>query len=242
MEFRIDDLQCNGLKIKQNPNGYCFTSDAVLLANSIRCGAGDTAVDFGCGNGVISLLLSAKTHCSRIIGLEIQKEVAILAQENVRLNGLEDKIDILNCDIKDAAKLLGKESVEVVVCNPPYFAQSSGEKRECEEIALSRHESTCDLKQIVTGASEILKYGGQFYMIHKTQRMAEAIAFCSQVSLIPKNLTLIYPRISKKADTFILRCKKCGKHSLDIDKLVIYDEEGNMTREARAMYGETFGK
>ncbi|MDE6614401.1 MAG: methyltransferase, partial [Clostridia bacterium] len=81
MEIRIDDLQCNNLKIKQFVEGYCFTSDAVLLANMTRCSSGDTIVDFGCGNGVISLLLSAKLPCSKIIGIEFQKDVAFLAQE-----------------------------------------------------------------------------------------------------------------------------------------------------------------
>ena len=76
MNIRIDDLQCNNLKIKQYADGYCFTSDAVLLANMTRCKAKDTIVDFGCGNGVISLLLSAKLPCKKIIGIDLQSEVA----------------------------------------------------------------------------------------------------------------------------------------------------------------------
>ena len=238
MEIRIDDLQCNNLKLKQFVDGYCFTSDAVLLANMTRCSSGDMVVDFGCGNGAISLLLSAKLPCSKIIGIEFQKEVADLAQDNVKFNNLEDKITIINDDILNAPDVLGKESVEVVVCNPPYFAQASGEKRESKQIALSRHESTCSLANLVSSASKILKFGGEFYLIHKTARMAEVISECSNVSLIPKNLTLIYPKISKKADTFVLRCKKMGKHGLDVDKLVVYDEDGNMTQEAQSLYNK----
>ena len=239
MKTQLDDLECNGLKIKQYVDGYRFTSDAVLLANLARCSAGDTIVDFGCGNGVISLLLTAKTPCKKVIGIEFQEEVASLAQDNVALNRLEDKISILNADILDAPKLLGKESVEVVVCNPPYFAKSSGETRECRQVALSRHESTCDLKGLVRSASSILKYGGAFYIIHKISRMAEVISECSQVNLIAKNLTLIYPKASKKADAFVLRCKKCGKHFLDVDSLVVYDEDGKMTPQACALYNKT---
>lgn len=240
MEIRIDDLQCKNLKIKQFADGYCFTSDAVLLANMTHCSSGDTIVDFGCGNGVISLLLSAKLPCSKIIGIELQKDVALLAKENVKFNDLEDKITIVNDDINNAPDLLGKESVEVVVCNPPYFAKSSGEKRESEQIALSRHESTCSLANLVLSASKILKFGGEFYLIHKTTRMAEVISECSNVGLIPKNLTLIYPKISKKADTFVLRCKKYGKHGLDVDKLTVYDENGKMTEEALYLYNKKF--
>ncbi|MDE6758920.1 MAG: methyltransferase [Clostridia bacterium] len=238
MDIRIDDLQCNNLKIKQFIDGYCFTSDAVLLANMTRCCSGDTIVDFGCGNGVISLLLSAKLPCKKIIGIELQKEVADLAQENVKFNNLEDKIEIINEDIVNAPNLLGKESIEVVVCNPPYFSAASGEKRESQQIALSRHESTCSLAKLVQSASQILKFGGEFYIIHKTARMAEVISECTNANLIPKNLTLIYPKITKKADTFVLRCKKYGKHGLDVDKLVVYEEDGRMSVEAQTLYNK----
>ncbi|MDE6605389.1 MAG: methyltransferase [Clostridia bacterium] len=236
--LRLDDLQCNGLKILQYTDGYCFTSDAVLLANTVRCNQGDTIVDFGCGNGVISLLLTAKTPCKKVIGIELQKDVADLAVKNVELNNLQDKITILNDDIVNAPDILGKESVQVVVCNPPYFSANSGEKRESAQVALSRHESTCDLQGIIQSASKILKFGGAFYIIHKTSRMAEVITYCSQNKLIPKTLTLIYPKISKKADTFVLTCKKQGKHSLNVEKLVVYDENGKMTQEAMAMYNK----
>lgn len=237
-DLRLDDLQCKGLKILQYTEGYCFTSDAVLLANTVRCKRGDTIADFGCGNGVISLLLTAKTPCEKAVGIELQKDVAELAIKNVELNNLQNKVTIINDDIANAPNILGKESVEVVVCNPPYFSSDSGEKRESKQIALSRHESVCTLEDIVASASKILKFSGAFYIIHKTSRMAEVITYCSQNKLIPKTLTLIYPKISKKADTFVLTCKKCGKHSLDVDKLVVYDEDGNMTEEAKCMYNK----
>ncbi|MDE6472282.1 MAG: methyltransferase [Clostridia bacterium] len=239
-KLRLDDLQCNGLKILQDPDGYCFTSDAVLLANNVRCKSGDTIVDFGCGSGVISLLLTAKTPCKKVIGIELQNDVANLAKQNVELNNLQDKVEIINGDIANAPDILGKESVQVVVCNPPYFSAQSGEKRESPQIALSRHESACTIEDIIASASKILKFGGAFYIIHKTSRMAEVITYCSQNKLIPKTLTLIYPKISKKADTFVLICKKCGKHSLDVERLVVYEEDGNMTDEAKALYNKRY--
>lgn len=236
---RLDDLECKGLKIRQFVDGYCFTSDAVLLANFVRCKKNDTIVDFGCGNGVISILLSAKTPAKKIVGIELQKEVAELAKSNVLLNNLQDEIDIINTDILFTPDILGKESVEIVVCNPPYFASTSGERRETLQIALSRHESTCDLTNLLRCASEILKYGGEFYIIHKTQRMAEVIAKASEYSLTPKHLTLIYPKWSKPADTFILKCKKCSPHGLLLDKLIVYNEDGTMTCEAQKLYNKT---
>lgn len=237
--IRIDDLQCNGLKLKQFVDGYCFSSDAILLANMVRCKKNDTIVEFGCGNGVISILLTAKTPSSKIIGIELQEEVAQLANENVVLNNLCGKVTILNDDILNSAQVLGKESVEVVVCNPPYFARSSGEMRETPQIALSRHESTCTLLDIINSASSILKYGGEFYIIHKTQRMAEVIAYSTNAKLIPKELTLIYPKWSKQADTFVLKCRKCANDGLSVKKLVVYNPDGSMTEEAKTLYNKT---
>lgn len=237
-DTRLDDLQCNNLKILQYTDGYCFSSDAILLANSVRCNSGDTIVDFGCGNGVISLLLTAKTPCKEVIGIEFQRDVADLAQKNVELNSLTGKVRIICDDISNAPTLLGKESVQVVVCNPPYFSKTSGIQREEKQIALSRHESTCDLEGIIKSTAAILQFAGEFYIIHKTSRMAEVITFCSQHRLIPKTLTLIYPKISKNADTFVLKCKKCGKHFLNVEKLVVYNEDGSMTKEAKAMYNK----
>lgn len=237
--FRTDDLECKGLKIKQFADGYRFSSDAVLLANTVRCKSGDTIVDFGCGNGVISLLLTAKTPCKKIVGIELQKDVAALAEENVRLNNLQDRITVLNADILDAPSLLGKESVETVVCNPPFFTPSSGEKRENPQVALSRHESTCDLQNLLRSASEILKFGGELYLIHKTQRMAEVIAKAYAVKLTPKQITLVYPKLSKPADTFILKCKKCSPDGITLDRIIVYEENGEMTEQAKKLYNKT---
>lgn len=235
---RLDDLQCNNLKIMQFVDGYCFSSDAVLLANIVRCNHGDTIVDFGCGNGVISLLLTAKTPCEKVVGIEFQEEVAELAKQNVALNNLQDKVQIICDDISNASSILGRESTQVVVCNPPYFSKSSGLQREERQIALSRHESTCDLESIIKSAASVLEFSGEFFIIHKTSRMAEVITYCSQNKLIPKTLTLIYPKISKNADTFVLRCKKCGKHFLRMEKVVVYNEDGSMTEEAKALYNK----
>lgn len=237
--FRTDDLECKGLKIKQFADGYRFSSDAVLLANTVRCKSGDTIVDFGCGNGVISLLLTAKTPCKKIVGIELQKDVAALAEENVRLNNLQDRITVLNADILDAPSLLCKESVETVVCNPPFFTPSSGEKRENPQVALSRHESTCDLQNLLRSASEILKFGGELYLIHKTQRMAEVIAKAYAVKLTPKQITLVYPKLSKPADTFILKCKKCSPDGVTLDRIIVYEENGEMTEQAKKLYNKT---
>lgn len=233
---RLDDLQFENLKLLQNPDEYCFTSDAVILSSLVRAKATDTVVDFGCGNGVISILVAAKTKCKKIVGIELQRSAASLAKQNVTLNKLEEKIEIINEDIQNCVRLIGKESVEVVVCNPPYFTKESGEQRLTQSIALSRHESTCGLLTIVQSASQVLKFGGKFFMIHKSERLAEVLTHLSNCNLQPKKITFIYPKESLPADTFIVEAKKGGKIGVAIESVVVYDSDGNYTNTAKKLY------
>ncbi len=235
---RLDDLEYEGLKIIQKPNLYCFSSDAVLLANLVKASKNDTIVDFGTGSGVIAILALAKTKANKAIGFEIQKDMFELAKRNVSINSLDSKIEIINEDIKNASKVLGKESVKVVVCNPPYFKASAGVKSDIEPIALSRTESSATLDDIVKSAADILKYSGKFYMIHKSERLAEVLTSLSNNKLEPKVLTLIYPKASKAVDTFIIEAQKCGAPGLKINSVVVYEENGEMTPWAKKLYNK----
>ncbi|MEG1608325.1 MAG: tRNA1(Val) (adenine(37)-N6)-methyltransferase [Clostridia bacterium] len=234
--IREDDLQYKGLKLLQNSDEYCFTSDAVLLSSFVRAKSSDTVVDFGAGNGVICILVSAKTNCAKVVGIESQTSAAELARQNVTLNNLVGKVEIVNDDIARACDIVGKESVEVVVCNPPYFAKQSGMTRLTPSVALARHEGSCDLRQIIEMAASILKFGGKMFMIHKSERLAEALTHLSNNNLQPKKLTFIYPKQSKGADTFVVEAKKGAKPGLQIESLVVYDDNGEYTREAKILY------
>lgn len=237
-ELRLDDLEYKGLKLWQYPSLYCFTSDAVLLANLVKVKKGDTVADFGTGSGIIAVIIAAKTNAGKIYALEKQKIMCGLAQKNAEYNGLSDRIEVVEGDIADADKLLGKESVNAVVCNPPYFKKGSGAEREREEIALSRHESSCDLKGIVESAAKVLKYGGAFYIVHKVDRMAEAVGYMQAADLKVKKITLVYPKADRAADVFIAEARKSGADGMKLESLVVYEENGSMTAEAKKLYAK----
>ena len=110
---RLDDLQINDYYIIQNPDKFCFGMDAVLLSSFAHCAPGSKVADFGTGTGIIPILLTAKTEAAHIDALEIQTESADMARRSVQYNGLTDKINIINGDIKEASSLLGKAS-----CSP----------------------------------------------------------------------------------------------------------------------------
>lgn len=236
---RLDDLQYRGLRLIQDTRAYCFTSDAVLLANYVRARRQDTVVDLGTGNGAIALLVCAKTGSERVIGIEKQPDAADLARRNVALNGLQSRIRIVTADVAGVSEQLGKASARVVVSNPPYFAAPSGMTRETPQIALARHESTCTLDAWVAEASELLQFGGYCYMIHTVSRMAEVLSAMTAHDLAPKQVTLIYPKADKQADTFIVAAKKGGRHGMRLDRLVVYEADGSMTEQVRKLYADS---
>lgn len=237
-ELRLDDLEYKGLELWQYPSLYCFTSDAVLLANLAKVKKGDTVADFGTGSGIIAVLIAAKTNAAKIYALEKQSIMCDLARKNAEHNCLADRIEVVEGDIADADKLLGKESVNVVVCNPPYFKKGSGAEREREEIAVSRHESSCDLKGIVESAAKVLKYGGALYIVHKVDRMAEAVGYMQAADLKVKKITLVYPKADRAADVFIAEARKSGADGMKLESLVVYEADGSMTREAKKLYAK----
>ena len=146
---RIDDLQRNHLRIIQKTDGFCFGMDAVLLSGFAAVKPGEHVLDLGTGTGIIPILLSAKTEGEHFTGLEIQEEIAGMAKRSVSMNGLEEKIEIVNGDIKEASRIFGAASFDVVTTNPPYMNDAHGLKNPTEVKAISRHEVLCTLEDVV---------------------------------------------------------------------------------------------
>ena len=155
---RIDDLEYKGLKIIQNKEWFCFGMDSVILANFARKEKkGSKILDLGTGTGIIAILLSKKVDNSKITGIEIQKEVAEMAQRSVKLNDLEDRVKIVNEDIKNILKESGQAKFDVVITNPPYKKKETGILNENNVRMISRHEITANLEDFIRVAANQLK-------------------------------------------------------------------------------------
>lgn len=194
---RLDDLQ-NGYKLIQETNDFCFGTDAVLLADFSDIRKTDTVVDFCCGNGIIPILLHAKYFPAHITGVEIQPSAAALANENIAVNFLEDRIDIICGDIKNASKLIDKK-VSAVTCNPPYMKWGGALVSREESKIIARHEIMCCLEDIFSSAAKILNFGGRLYMIHKADRTAEIIIAAAQFSFSLKRMRFVHSSSKKEA-------------------------------------------
>ena len=153
---RIDELNRNGYQIIQDKNRFCFGMDAVLLSGFATVKPGETVLDLGTGTGIIPILLEAKTDGAHFTGLEIQPDSAGMARRSVALNGLEQKVDIVTGDIKDASKLFGASSFDVITTNPPYMIGQHGLQNPDEAKAIARHEVLCTLEDIMRESSKLL--------------------------------------------------------------------------------------
>ena len=160
---RLDDLQRNNLKIIQSPGRFCFGMDAVLLSGFVHTKRGDELLDMGTGTGILPILLSAKTECKTLTGLEIQEESADMARRSVEYNDLGDRVKIVRGDIKESCEIFGKSSFDVITCNPPYMIGKHGISNEEEPKAIARHEIKCTFEDVAAAASGLLKPGGHFF-------------------------------------------------------------------------------
>ncbi len=203
---RIDELS-EKFKIIQDTDGFCFGTDAVLLAKFAAVKKGERVVDLCSGNGIIPILLSDYYIPSEITAIELQKTVAELCDENMKLNRLDVKV--VCDDLKNAAKHITKP-VDVVTCNPPYTPWGGGEVNEKETKVIARHEIYCTVKDIFESVSKILKFGGRFYMIHRADRLADIIYTARCFRLEPKTLRFVHDNNTKNASLLLISFIHCG--------------------------------
>lgn len=243
---RIDDLNLNDKKIIQNTDYFLFGMDSVLLANIVKSNKNKTILDLGTGVGVIPIILSQKTNYKRIIGIEIQKEMYDLAIENIQYNKLEDEIDILNLDLKDINKIRNKivditkkDTVDIVVSNPPYKEKGTGSENEKSIKYIARHEVKCTLENIFFTASKLLKFKGKLYLVHKPERLTDLITIARKYNLELKVLTILQPTKTKSPSIILLEYVFGGGNECRIDPVIFeYDEDLNYTKEIYDIYNQ----
>lgn len=213
---RLDDLQINNLFLIQDPKGYCFTSDAVQLANFVRCKKGDNVVDLCSGSGVIGILINAKHDLNKVFLIEIQEKLAEMSLRSLKLNGLEDHIEVINKPLQNVSSVLCNIRIDCVVCNPPYKKENTVKLiNQSEEIAIARHEIKVVLEDIVKEASKLLKFGGRFYTIIKEERIVELINHCSNYGIEVKRIKVL--KSVKGANVVMIEGVKGGKSGCSIE-------------------------
>ncbi|HCC07076.1 MAG TPA: SAM-dependent methyltransferase [Clostridiales bacterium] len=236
---RIDDLEIKNYHIIQNKKMFCFGVDAVLLSDFARVKKDDTVLDMCTGNGVIAMLLEAKTEAKYITGIDILEKNIDMANRSIKMNEQTDKVCFIQGDVNDSREIFKEKEFDIITCNPPYMENNKGLKNEITEKIIARHEVLCTLEDIISNASSVLTHNGRIYMIHRPHRLTDIIHIMKKYKIELKRLRNVYPTIDKPPTMILVEGVKHAKPYLVIDQpLIIYNKEGSYTEEIMRMYGK----
>lgn len=237
---RIDDLEFKDLKIIQKNDGFCFGIDSVLLSDFAKeIKNNSNVLDLGTGTGILSILLSGKTNLQKIYGIELQEDIADMANRSVILNNLQNRVEIINTDINKLRDIFEINSFDAIVTNPPYKEQSAGKINENEYKYISRHETTANLSDFIKISVQLLKDKGSFYMVHRPERLVDIIYELRSHKLEPKNIKFIYSNKEKEPKLVLIKAVKNANKFLKVEKpLFVYNKDGSYTDEILKIYNK----
>lgn len=235
---RIDELEYEKLKIIQNKEEFCFGIDSILLsdfAKEIKENA--KVLDLGTGTGIISLLLCKKTKLKQIIAIEVQKQMAEMAKRSVELNQLQDKIQIIEDNIKNIDKTLLIEHFDAIVTNPPYKKKNTGIPNPNPNKLIARHEIEATLEDFVKVSFKMLKDKGSLYLVHRPDRLVDILELLRKNKMEPKVIKFVYPSQEKEPNLVLIKAIKNAKPFLKIEKpIYVYEKNGEYTEEILKIY------
>ena len=238
MEITNRLLNYKDLKIVQNTDWFAFSLDSVLLSNFVTLNKNiNKVIDFCTGNAPVPLILSTKTN-AKIIGVELQKEVYDLAQKSIKINNLEEKVELLNMNIKDLVSIYETDTFDVITCNPPYFKVKEDSNLNKNDIkTVARHEIELNLNDIFSLARKLLKNNGLISMVHRPDRLVEIIEIMKKNNIEPKKIQFVYPKRNSECNTILIEGSKNGNQGLKIlPPLYVHDENGKYLEEIEEMF------
>lgn len=227
----------NGYYIYQRNDGFKFGIDAVLLSDFAKSCTG-RVMDLCTGTGIVPLLLAAKSKAEQIDAVEIQPEMAVMAQRSVDYNKLNDKIHIQCADLKEAGTVFGKGRYHCVTVNPPYMKTGSGFVNAGDSRTISRHEVCCTLDDVIRVAAELMIPFGKLFIVHRPSRLADLFSVMRKYKIEPKLMRLVAPRAGKEPNLVLVQGVKNAKSDLKLlPQLMVYREDGSYSKEIDEIYG-----
>ena len=216
---------------------FRLSTDCVLLADFVNTSSAAKGIDLGCASGAIGLLLLSRSPRLHMTGLELLPQAAALAGENMAVNGLSARSRIVTGDIRQHRQLFPSGSFDLVVANPPYFPLGSGAVSPDEGRAAARGEVSCTLEDVCTAAAFLCRTGGSFALVHKPERLSEALCCMSRRGLEPKRLRLVCHRAELAPNLVLIEGRRGGKPGMKIEPLlVLRNADGSETDEVKRIY------
>lgn len=213
----------NGYKIYQSRDGFRFSVDPVILSDFYQEKIHAKVLDIGTGNGIIPILLVMKNKAQDIVGVEIQKEVADLARENVELNGCTSKIRIVNSDIKDFRE---RNSFDAILSNPPYMEVDGKKINGNDSKSIARHEIALNLRELIENSKKLLKPRGTLYIVHRAYRLPEINQLLLEYGFAVEKIQMVYSSRGENANLALIKGCKGRKVLTQILEPLYLDERG----------------
>lgn len=227
----MEHLQ-NGITMDIGGGAFPLSTDSVALAGFVRLKRNADVLDLGSGCGTLGLLLCAAHPDCRVTGFEIDETAHLSALENIRRNDLGSRLSSICADLRKIPELLEPGSFSCCVSNPPYFRGGPASP----SMQNARREDSCTLSDVMDAAAWALKYGGDFFLVHRPERLAEIFAEASARKLEPKRLCLLRHRQDVPVSLILVQCRKGGKPGLEWEELCLFGADGSPTADYRRLY------
>ena len=222
----------NGFTLEIPPGGFPLSTDSMVLAHFIKLPRSARILDLGSGCGTLGVLLCARDPDCTVTGFELTEHAHRAAQQNIRANGLQSRMESICADLRQIPEALPQGSFSLCVSNPPYFSGGPVSHR----TPLARREDGCTLAELLKSAAWALKYGGDLYLVHRPERLGEIIALAAPFRLEAKRLGLLRHAEGQRPNLILLQLRKGGKPGLSWEEITLYDKSGIPTEEYRAIY------
>lgn len=226
------ELLQNGLTLDIAPGTFPLSTDSILLADFVKLPKNASVLDLGSGCGTLGLLLCAKDAACTVTGLELDELAHNTALANIRSNQLQGRLFSICGDLRSIPDSISAGSFSCCVSNPPYMHGGPMSK----STPYARREDTCSIRDLVTAAAEALRYGSDFHLVHRPERLAELITQASNAGLEPKRLRLVRHSPRKNISLILLQCRKGGKPGLILEELSLFHDDGTPTDEYKRIY------
>lgn len=234
-EWTADKMLTRWLDIAQPEIGYRFSVDALILAHRINPSVDDHIADIGTGCGVIPLILARRFPDVTICGIEVQPELASLAESNASNNHLADRIRIIEKDVRTVTAC-ETGPVDIVTCNPPHTPKSAGRRNPNPQMAIARHEIMLTISDLAAAAYRLLSPKGRFFTIYPARRLTEILLQLRSTGLEPKQIRAIHFKSDTPARRILVQAAKNGQPGIEIaPPLVMHKPDGAYTSEAMAI-------
>ena len=232
----LDGLFDGRLLIAQGVSGYRFSIDALLLAHFVTVGRAKTIVDLGSGNGVIAMILAHFHPHPHIVGVELQSSMVDRARRSIRRNGFENRVQMLQADVRDVGRQMGAGGFDVAVCNPPYRRAVSGRVSAGDERRVARHELNGGIEHFLAAAAVLLRSKGRLALVQLAGRTMDVLVTMRRFGVEPKRIRMVHSYSDAEASLLLVEGVKGGKAGLTVHSpLILYRSAKQYTAEAAAL-------